>query len=260
MGGFLKTFSKFFTNKTTVTLVGVALGLAVLVGSYIYRVNNTVSPQRVPVAKRDIAATEQITEKDIEYVRINRKFLKDASVYKDTEVKSLVNKYVSVGTSIPKGGMFYKSQIVEKKELPNSIFEEIEDGYTIYQLAVNNKTTYANSIYPGDIIDLWLQTQDSGKLVFGKFISNIRVLAVRDVAGNNVFDITSNKQPAWLLFAVKTDMYRYLKVAEYVSGMKIIPVPTNNLMQTEVGATEYSNDQLTNLIKNEIMETGGYYE
>jgi hypothetical protein len=52
---------KFFTNKTTVTFVGIIAGLAVLVGFYMYRVNNSVNPVRIPVAKREISATEEIT-------------------------------------------------------------------------------------------------------------------------------------------------------------------------------------------------------
>lgn len=254
MGGLTGTIKKFFTNKTTVTLVGIVLGLCVLVGFYSYRVNKSVNPQKIPVAKRDLKATEQITEKDIEYVKINKKFLKKATVYTASDINSLVNHYVATGTSIPKGGMFYKSQVVEKKELPNSIFEEIEDGYTIYQLKVDNEKTLANSIYPGDTIDLWIKTESNGLLVFGKFISNIKVLAVRDSKGNNVFDVTSGRTPAWLLFAVKTDMYRYLKLAEFISGMEIRPVPSNNLMDEDIGATEYSNDQLKGLIDEQATE------
>ena len=48
MGGIKNTFTKFFTNKTTVTILGVVLGLGVLVGFYIYRVNKEVNPTRVP--------------------------------------------------------------------------------------------------------------------------------------------------------------------------------------------------------------------
>lgn len=250
MGG----IKKLFANKMTVTLFGIALGLAVLVGFYIYRVNKEVDPTRIPVAKREILATEEITKDDIEYVKVSKKFLKNIKVYEGTS--DLVGKYVTTGTSIPKGGMFYKTQVVEKKELPNAIFDEIPEGYTIYQLAVNEKTTYANSIYPGDKIDLWLKTSQGSLLVFGEFISNIEVLAVRDKSGQNVFDVTSGRQSAWLLFAVKTDMYRYLKLAENISDMNVIPVPKNNLMNAEVGSTEYSSQELIDLIDSQVERMG----
>lgn len=255
MGGIVATFKKFFTNKTTVTFIGVVAGLGVLVGFYIYRVNTSINPTRIPIARREILATEEITKDDIEYVKVRSSFLKKADIIKLD--KDLVGKYVSTGTSIPKGGMFYTSQVVEKKELPNSIFDEIPDGFTIYQLKVNNTTTYANQIFPGDKISLWLKTTDNGLHVFGEFIKNIEVLAVRDSNGNNVFDVTSGRTPAWLLFAVPTDMYRYLKLAEYISGMSIEPVLTNNLNIGEVGTTEYSSEELIELIKNHSREMRG---
>lgn len=254
MGGKKNVFAKFLTNKTTVTLVGIVLGLGVLVGFYMYRVNKEVNPTRIPVAKNAISATEEITKDDIEYVKVSSSFLKKRDVYKT--VNDLVGKYVATGTSIPKGGMFYTEQVVEKKELPNAIFDEIPEGYTIYQLKVDNTTTYANSIYPGDKIDLWLKTSENGILVFGEFISNIEVLAVRDSSGQNVFDVTSGRTPAWLLFAVKTEMYRYLKIAESISGLSIIPVPKNNLVNPDVGSTEYSSQELIDILDNQTMRMG----
>ena len=153
--------------------------------------------------------------------------------------------------------MFYKTQVVEKKELPNAIFDEIPEGYTIYQLKVDNTSTYANSIFPGDKIDLWMKTTENDMLVFGEFISNIEVLGVRDSNGQSVFDVTSGKTPAWLLFAVPTDMYRYLKMAESIRGISIIPVPKNNLYNAETGSTQYSSTELKSIIENQSKRMEG---
>ena len=256
MSGLVKTFQRFFTNKTTVTIVGVVAGLAVLVGFYLYRVNNQVNPVVVPVAKKELLATNEITKDDIEYVKVSNKFLKSADVYKKTYINNLIGKFVTTGTSIPKGGMFYTTQVVEKKELPNAIFDEIPEGYTIYQLKVDNTSTYANSIFPGDIIDLWMKTTENSLLVFGEFISNVEVLAVRDSAGENVFDVTSGRKPAWLLFAVKTDMYRYLKFTENISGMVVLPIPKNNLVNPDIGSTQYSSQELIALIDSQVQRMG----
>ena len=194
---------------------------------------------------------------DIEYVKVSNKFLKSADVYKKTDINNLIGKFVTTGTSIPKGGMFYTTQVVEKKELPNAIFDEIPEGYTIYQLKVDNTSTYANSIFPGDIIDLWMKTTENSLLVFGEFISNVEVLAVRDSAGENVFDVTSGRTPAWLLFAVPTEMYRYLKMTEFISGVSVIPVPKNNLVNPDTGSTQYSSQELLNIIMNESERMEG---
>ena len=256
MGSLLNTFKKFFTNKTTVTILGVVVGVAVLFGFYTYRVNNAVNPTRVPVATRTIAATEEITSADIKMEEIGSSFLTDDII---TSTNELVGKYINTGTYIPEGGMFYTSQIVEKEELPNSIFDEIPDGYTIYQLRVNNESTYANSIFPGDRIDLYMTTTQDDLIYFGEFIRSIEVLAVRDANGENVFDVTSGRTPAWLLFAVPTDMYRYLKVAEYIANVTITPVPRNRTYNTESGSTEITNEELLQMIQSHIMDMGVEY-
>lgn len=256
MGSLLNTFKKFFTNKTTVTILGVVVGVAVLFGFYTYRVNNAVNPTRVPVATRTIAATEEITSDDIRMEEIGSSFLTDDII---TSTNDLVGKYINTGTSIPEGGMFYTSQIVEKEELPNSIFDEIPDGYTIYQLRVDNESTYANSIFPGDRIDLFMTTTQDDLIYFGEFIRSIEVLAVRDANGENVFDVTSGRTPAWLLFAVPTDMYRYLKVAEYIANVTITPVPRNRTYNTESGSTEITNEELLQMIQSHIMDMGVEY-
>lgn len=249
MGGKKNVFTKFLTNKTTVTLVGIVLGLGVLVGFYIYRVNKQVNPTRIPVAKRAISATEEITKDDIEYVKVSKKFLKKIDVYQS--VTNLVGKYVSTGTSIPKGGMFYTAQVVEKKELPNAIFDEIPEGYTIYQLKVDNNTTYANSIYPGDKIDLWLKTKNEGKYVYEEFITNIEVLSVKDSKGQNVFDVSNGRTPAVLVFAVTDEMFSYLSKIGYLSGMDLYPVPINKKNSDKNATTEITNDALRTLIDSQ---------
>ena len=252
-------FKKFVINRTTVTILGIVAGVAVLVGFYMYRVNNAINPTRVPIATREISPTEEIKAGDIEMVNISSSFLSDADII--TSTSELIGKYVTTGTSIPKGGLFYGNQVVEKEDLPNAVFEEIPDGYTIYQLPVNETTTYANSIYPGDRIDLWIKSTDptTGKVIFGEFISSIEVLAVRDSDGQNVFDVTSGGQPAFLLFAVQTDLYRYLKMAERISGMEVVPIPRNRDYTENPGSTEYDNQQLINLITRYARDMGGNY-
>lgn len=234
MGNIINTIKRFISNKNTVTIIGVIAGVIVLWGFYSYRVSEATSPIKVPYAKEIINATEQITEDNIGYTEINSKFLRNADVI--TSANELIGKYVTTGTSVPVGGLFFKSQVVEKSALPNTIYDDIEDGYTVYGLAVNNHTTYGNSIYPGDKIDLYLKaTDDNNKIMFGKFIESITVLGVRDSSGKDVFSSTNTGVPAELLFAVPNDMYELLMLSGYISGITVIPVPRNKRYTTEGG-------------------------
>lgn len=240
MGNLINTLKRFVSNKNTVTILGVLAGVIVLWAFYNHRVNQAVTLTKVPYAKTAISATEQITEDNIAYVEVNSKLLKTADIIRNKN--ELVGKYVTTGTSIPAGGLFYSKQVVNKSELPNTDFDKIEKDYTIYVLSVNNHTTYGNSIYPGDIIDLYLKaTDDNNKVMFGKFIENITVLNVKDSSGKAVFDTNPPRTPAELLFAVPNDMYELLMKAGYISGITIIPVPRNqNLIEPgEVKTYDY---------------------
>jgi len=248
MGNLINSIKKFLTNKNTVTILGVLAGVIVLWFFYNKRVTDAISPVKVPYAVKELAATSPITQDDIKYVEVNSDLLKTADII--TNASLLIGKYVNVGTSIPEGGLFYRNQVVENAELPDSIFDKIPDGYTIFQLEVNNTTTYANSIYPGNRIDLYLRASEDSKVIYGKFIESIEVLAVRDSNGNDVFSQTeSKKTPALLLFAVPDDFYELLRKAEFISGVTLYPVPRNRVYTQEAGETRFTSDELVAFIE-----------
>ncbi len=244
MGNLISGLKRTIGNKNTVTFLGVIVCVAILLFGYNYRVSKAVTPIRVPYAIAAINATQEITEENIGYVEVNSKFLKTADVI--TSASGLIGYYVNTGTSIPAGGLFYKSQVVEKKELPNTVFDNIPDGYTIYGLPVDNQSTYGNSIYPDDKIDLYINTTDeAGKVIFGKFIESITVLAVRDSNGQNVFDDSENRTPDMLLFAVEDKLYELLMKSSLIGGINVIPVPRNKnytVTSGEVATQEYFVD------------------
>ena len=246
MGNLINTIKKFISNKNTVTILGVIAGVIVLWAFYNYRVSEATTPVKVPYAKEIINATEQITEDNIGYTEVNSKLLRTADII--TNPADLINKYVTTGASIPAGGLFYKSQVVNKSELPNTIYDDIEDGYTVYGLAVNNHTTYGNSMYPGDKIDLYLKaTDDNNRIMFGKFIESITILGVRDASGKDVFGSTNTGTPAELLFAVPNDMYELLMLSGYISGVTIVPVPRNK-KYSDIGGEVKTYEFLKNFI------------
>ena len=227
MGNIFSTLGKFFKNKNTVTILGVLAGIAILWFGYSYRVKQATTPIRIPVAKKELSAQSEITQDDIMYIEINSKFLQKVDVLRNQN--DIIGNYVNIGTSIPEGGLFYKSQVVTKSQLPKTLFDNIENGHTLYGLAVNNHTTYGNKIYPGTRIDLFMKATDSNnRILFGKFIERIEVLAVVDSNGNDVFSSTNPGAPAELLFSVPDELYSLLKKAEYISSISIIPVPRNS--------------------------------
>lgn len=249
----INKLKQLLLNRNTVTILGVLAGVIALWFAYTVTLDKAVKPQRVPIAAKDIPAGTLITKDDIEYVDINKDALKKAKVI--TSASQLIKYYVNNNTAISKGAMFYSSQVVTKDKLIERDLELIPENYKIYWLSVDNTTTYANSIYPGDKIDLWLLTKVNDKYVYEQFISNIEVLSVKDSRGQNVFDVNSGRTPAVLAFAVPNDMFVYLSKVEFLSGMKLYPVPINKNNTDKDAKTEITNQDLQTLIDSMSITT-----
>lgn len=255
MGNLVNTIKKFIGNKNTVTILGVLVGVVVLWGFYSYRVKEATSPIKVPYAKEAIAATSEITQDLVGTIEINSRFLNNVDIIQN--MGEVVGKYVTTGTSIPQGGLFYRSQVVPRSEIPSSIFDDIEEGHTAFVLEVNNHTTYGNSIYPGDKIDLYMKaTDENNRIMYGKFIESITVLGVRDSSGKNVFDSGTPRTPAELVFSVDDKMYVLLKKADYLSGVTLVPVPRNK-HYSELAGEVKTYEYLKNFIDQQTATIPG---
>lgn len=247
MGNVLTTVKRFLANKNTVTILGVLLAILVLYIGYNWRVKQAITPITVPYAKEELSSRTLITSDMIGYMEVSSSVVRSSSNI-ITSASELINNYVAYGTTIPANSMFYKSQILSSNEMPDSAFANIPDGYTIFSLGVDLHTTYGNSIYPGNYIDLYFKgVDDNGKLMYGKFIESIEVLAVKDSQGNHVFETTvENRTPAELLFAVPDDMAELLEQATYITGysIEILPKPRNASYSANPGERRVTSDYI----------------
>ncbi len=259
MGNILAPLKKFASNKNTITILGVLLGVVVLFLGYQWRVNQAISPVNVYYATRTLVQGDTITAEDVGVTQISSTILNSM----DNVVQTLncpeenytgsciVGKMVSFDSKIPRNSYFFTESLIAPEEMPDSLFSNIPDGYTIFALSINNMTSYGNSIFPEDNIDLYLHTNDGdneGKVIYGKFIKSIKVLAVKDSSGNNVFkNRDSVGVPAVLLFSVPEDLYLLLSKSIYV-GMDIVAVPRNASYTTNSGETEVESEFLKNFI------------
>lgn len=249
MGNLMTTIKRFLSNKNTVTILAVLAGIIILWYFYNYRVEQAITTIQIPYAVTGIDTGKKIETDNIEYKEITRSTLEDSDII--TDISYLENKYVCDGTSIPQNGFFYESQVCEKSELPNSLFENIPEGNTLYTLSVDNEMTYANSIMPGDYIDLYMQAVDeNGQILFGPLIESIEVLAVRDSSGLDVFWDSEAGDTAFLLFTVPDDYHKLLNTAELITeySITITPVPRSASYTQNPGETVIGSETLYNFI------------
>lgn len=260
MGNIMLKLKRFLGNKNTVTILCVIAGVAVLLIGYNYRVNQAVQPVSVPYALTRMSPKSKVEADDVGTIKVSGAFVEQTEDLITSKSYILNNEwYVHYDTVIPEGGLFYKSQLVTKDELPDTAFDDIDEGATIFSLSVNSHTTYGDSIMPGNFIDLYLKaTDDNGKIIFGKFIESIKVLSVRDSSGKDVFsDNQANSSSSELLFAVQDDLFILLSEASFVGGIEIVPVPRNEAYRNEgdtENGTQVSKQELVDFILNKVSE------
>ena len=98
-----------------------------------------------------------------------------------------------------------------------------------------------------------LRASLDGQIVYDEFITSIDVVSVKDSNGQNVFDGNEVRTPAWLSFAVPTEMFEYLSWIEYLNW-DLYPVPRNKLYTIEGAETAYSNLALNQLIDSMVLD------
>ena len=143
MGNIVATLKRFIQNKNTVTILAVLAGIIILWYFYNYRVNQAITTIKVPYARERIDTNKPIETDNIDYMEITQSTLKDNDIVQN--VDELVDKYVCMGTSIPKNGFFHRSQICDNEELPNSVLENVEDGYTLFFCQKRKETLFWNN-------------------------------------------------------------------------------------------------------------------
>lgn len=268
MGNLTTGIRKFLQNKNTVTVVGVILAIVVLYVAYTMRIKSSINPINVPYAAEQIPAGTQITESMISTRQVPPSMLEGDVI---TNMGEIVDKYSAVDTVIPKGSLFYKRAVVEKEQLPTNIILQYPKGYVLYNLSVDTASTYGNSVYPGNYIDIYLKavnkinendpnalTRDADKIMLGKLLANIEVLAVKDSSGKAVFqNIDENRTPSMVVFALPEEYYILLKKAEFMRtyDTSLILVPTNESLKDEPAELEISSDQLKEWINRNTVWT-----
>ncbi|MEE3343652.1 MAG: hypothetical protein VZS44_06145 [Bacilli bacterium] len=247
-----ESLKKFLGNKNTVTIIGVLLSVLILWVGYNFRINQKVSLVRVPYAKVTIQPKTQITNDMVGYMEVAGAFVGNARYYRREE--DIVGKFSNYNTIIAEGSLFYADLLVDKRDLPDSSFSEVEDGYTVINYGVDMASTYANSMMPNSYINIYFKANgDDGNVMFGKFLSNIKILDVKDGSGQHVFERSDEARvPAYMIFALPEDMHLLFRKALYLVGqygVQLILVP-NTQKLTDNDSVMVSSEDIQSFINS----------
>lgn len=249
MNEMLVKFQRILKNKNTVTILGVVLAIGILYWGYNTQISNAVTPvKNIPVANTTIQPRTKITSEMISYVDVAPVVLSDNVIRYANQV---IGMYSNYNTVIPQGSMFYNNTLVREEELPDSAFTQVADGEVVYNFPVDMDSTYGNSIFPGNQIDIYMKAKnDAGQIMVGKLVENVKVLAVKDASGKHVFESTEeDRTPATIIFGVSPEINILLRKASYMKDLEVelFPVPHGGTA-AEKGETQVSTQYLKDFI------------
>lgn len=245
MNNLSASLKKFMGNKNTVTILGIALCIVILIIGYNRTINSKIRLTQVPYALQTIQPKTQITNDMIGIMSVPEAFIKVGSYYRNVE--NIVGKYSNYNTVIAQGSLFYSDLLTEERYLPDSYMYNVKADYTVINYPVNMSTTYANSMMPESYINIYFKAVlpaeenpdgDEDKIMFGKFLSNVEVLAVKDSQGQHVFENSEEaRTPAYMLFAVQEEYHLLLRKALYLQNeydVELVIIP--NTVEPEENA------------------------
>lgn len=248
----MKKLGRILKNKNTVTILGILLIIALLFVGYTATVKNATNPVQVPVAAEKILPSTKITSQKIATKKVAKIMISD-NVYQNAA--QIIGLFTNVNVTIPKGSIFYKEWLVTADDLPGNWLNEVKisKGEEPYYYSINTEETYGNSIVPKTYIDIQMRTTINEKTVTGTLLRDIKVLAVHDKSGKNVFADSENiGVPAYLGFGLISENYSLLRRAEYLKAIGSISlkvIPHGKTYTTEKGETVVSSETLKQYIE-----------
>ena len=111
-------------------------------------------------------------------------------------------------------------------------------GQVPYAFSINYSDTYGNAIMDGMYVNIYMKAvNDDGKTMIGKLVQDVKVLAVLDSSGRDVFENTEEERvPAYMLFGLPEDLHLLFRKALYlgtVSEVEITLVPNTSDLTDE---------------------------
>lgn len=169
------------------------------------------------VASHHINQRTMISEQDLLEVEVPKDYLKD-DVYLNED--DILNKYVRLSCSIPKGSLFYKSCLeTDIKDLANTLLKENEVNYDIYTSSVKiNTANLAKNMY----IDLYLTINSKDKPVSDLLLSNARITGLYDSNNKPILDYDNDTRVAIISIAINADDVNVLNKAQVVGELNCV--------------------------------------
>lgn len=181
---------------------------------YIKYSNNCID---VCVASHQINQRSKITEDDLLMIKLPKQYIND-DVCIDS--KDIVDKYVKLSYSIPKGSMIYSTSLeTDIKDLANTLLMKDEVNYDIYTNEIRVNTANLNrNMY----VDMYLTINNKEKPISDLLIGNARITGMYDNNNKLILDYDSTSKVYIISLAIKKEYVNILNKAKVIGDISIV--------------------------------------
>lgn len=130
------------------------------------------------VASHNIAQRKQLKESDLSKIRVPKEYISE-DVF--TDKYQILNKYVKLSYSIPKGSLFYKGCLESDiKDIGYTLLNPDQIAYDLYtsEVKINPGTLSVNMF-----VDIYLTVVERDNTVSDLLIENCRIIGLYDYEG-----------------------------------------------------------------------------
>ena len=142
------------------------------------------------------------------------------------------NPVVSVGATIRQGQLIGHTgtagNVTNENTTTADYLYKLGKDQVAFNRSVNVTTTYGNSFFPDKYFDIYLRIYkdlETNIITFGRFINNVRILAVRDSSARDVFATSEElRSPSQIIFGLTKEQYIEYKqgqLDEIISSSKL---------------------------------------
>lgn len=205
-------------KKHMATLALLLIGIVNILAFQIV-VDRKIDLVEVPFAKVDIKPRTKIDETMIGYKKVPKMYV-DELCYENK--KQVMGKYTEISGLIPKGSLFYKSMLYQKKQMPDYPSLQLKQGQTAYSLPSDLVKLSGNTITSNQKVDVYVTIpQKKENPIIDRLVKGVRVLSIKDRKGLDIDDEDSTKIPYVVILAVSDEIVPYLNTAAKIGSIDL---------------------------------------
>ena len=205
------------TKKILLIFISILL-MSVLFAAGVYFTSRyMIGYETAYVASHQLSQRKKIGEEDIEEIEIPKDFLsKDVC----TDKNEIMDHYVRLSYSIPKGSFFYKTAIQKDgRDIANTLLLE---GQASYDVEVSQVKVNTGNLSRNMYVDLYLTLMANNRPLSDLLLSNARIIGLFDSNSQQIQDYDMQSKPVIITLAVEQSDIVTLNKALAIGELRLI--------------------------------------